>query len=94
MAIYNDKKRVSCINSCSIILPHGIKAVSLCQQKTIRSPAQDGKLCTMIMKSFIVVDEFGSNISSIVDIVVKDGSLHVMNEFGCDITRIVELKKI
>ena len=74
----------------------------MCQQKTIRSPAQDGKLCTMIMKSFIVVDEFGSNISSIVDIVVKDGSLHVMNEFGftvvdefgCDITRIVELKKI
>lgn len=48
----------------------------------------------MIMKSFIVVDEFGSNISSRVDIVVKDGSLHVMDEFGCDITRIVELKKI
>lgn len=48
----------------------------------------------MKTKRFQVTDEFGSNITSIVDVVNQNGNLHVINEFGADITGIVSIVEV
>lgn len=46
------------------------------------------------MKKFIIVDEFGFDITMRVDCSFYDGGFHVKNELGIDITSVVEFKMV
>lgn len=43
---------------------------------------------------FKIYDEFGSDITLIVDVIVENGVIRVIDEFELDITKIVDIVRI
>ena len=46
------------------------------------------------MGKYIIENEFGQNITTIVSITIKDGEVRVINEFGIDITSIIKFVEL
>lgn len=43
------------------------------------------------MKSIRIIDEFGIDITKIVDVIVEGNQVQVIDEIGCDITKLVDI---
>lgn len=43
------------------------------------------------MKSIRIINEFGTDITKIVDVIIEGNQVQVIDEFGCDITKRVDI---